>query len=62
MLAVGETVTVAGTYEDCVQTEDTTPLEPDVLEYKYHCAGIGTVLEVNPADEERIGLVSIAQP
>ena len=63
VLAVGEAVTVpTGTYEDCVQTEDTTPLEPDVLEYKYHCAGVGTVLEVNPEANERIELISVEQP
>jgi hypothetical protein len=32
---------------DCVVTRDFSPLEPDVVERKYHAPGIGTFLEVN---------------
>ena len=35
-----------GTYRDCVETEDTTPLEPDVRERKYFCRGVGLVREL----------------
>ena len=34
----------AGTFRNCVKTEDTTPLEPGVVEYKYYARGIGHVL------------------
>ena len=45
VLALGQTATVpAGSYDDLVQTADTTPLEPDVLEHKYYAAGVGLVL------------------
>lgn len=48
VLAVNQSVTVpTGTYTGCLQTEDTTPLERDVLEHKYYCPGVGLVLTVN---------------
>ncbi len=48
VLALEETVDVPfGTLTGCVKTEDTTPLEPDVLEYKYFCPGIGVALEID---------------
>ena len=63
VLSVNEAVTVpTGSYTDCVKTEDTTPLEPDVLEYKYYCPGVGNVLEVAPDSNERIELVSVDMP
>jgi len=34
-----------GEYADCVQTEDTTPLEPDLVERKYYAKGVGVVRE-----------------
>jgi hypothetical protein len=63
VLSLNETVTVpAGTYTDCIRTEDTTPLEPDVLEHKYYCPGIGTVLEVDLEEDARFELQSIETP
>lgn len=35
--------TNAGTYENCLKTEETTPLEPEVMEYKYYAKGIGLI-------------------
>jgi hypothetical protein len=43
----------------CVVTEDTTPLEPDLLEHKYYAPNIGQILEVNPKTLERLELVEI---
>ena len=43
---------------NCRQTSEGTPLEPDVIEYKYYKPGIGTVLETTP-DNERTELVRI---
>ena len=34
------------TYRDCVETEDTTPLEPEARERKYYCRGVGMVREL----------------
>jgi hypothetical protein len=46
VIAMRASVTVAaGTYRDCVETEDTTPLEPDLRERKFYCRGIGLVRE-----------------
>ena len=34
-----------GRYDDVVQTEDTTPLEPGLVEHKYYARGVGVVFE-----------------
>jgi hypothetical protein len=45
----GLTVTVpAGTFTDCIETMDWTPLEPGEREFKFYCSGYGMVLEVQP--------------
>jgi hypothetical protein len=61
VLKLGETVTVeSGTYEDVLVTEDTNPLEPDIVEHKYYAPGVGVVLEELVAGgEERIELVKV---
>ena len=47
ILSVSERVAVeAGEYEDVVLTGETTPLEPDVLEYKCYAPGVGVVLAI----------------
>ena len=50
---VGEVLSVdarvrvpAGTFEDCLKTRDTTPLEPDVVEHKYDAPDVGPTLNV----------------
>ncbi len=45
-----------GAFSAAVRTRDTTPLEPDVLEYKYYAEGVGLVLEED--DGVRLELVS----
>jgi hypothetical protein len=45
------------TGNNCKGTAEGTPLEPDVIEYKYYKPGKGTVLETTP-DGERTELVS----
>lgn len=37
-----------GTFDGCLQTADTTPIEPGVREYKFYARGIGPVLELTP--------------
>ncbi len=50
VLALSEHVDVPyGSFDGCLQTEDTTPLEPDLLEHKYYCRGVGPVLAVDVA-------------
>jgi hypothetical protein len=44
ILSLDEVVlTPAGTFENCLKTEETSPLEPDAKEYKYYAPGIGLV-------------------
>jgi hypothetical protein len=45
IVAVGESVTVpAGTFEDCIKTEDFAPLD-NATEFKFYCPDIGLVRE-----------------
>jgi hypothetical protein len=47
VLSVDAQVTVPfDSYTDALQTKDTTPLEPDLVEHKYYALGIGPVLAV----------------
>jgi hypothetical protein len=50
-----------GTFTNCVQTEDQTPIEPDIEEFKYYAAGVGFVLSVNAKTGNRTELVDIVQ-
>ncbi len=44
IVSLSETVeTPAGIFKNCLKTEESTPLEPGVKEYKYFAAGIGLV-------------------
>lgn len=45
-----------GRFEGAVRTRDTTPLEPDLVEYKYYAEGVGTVLEEE--EDDRLELIS----
>jgi predicted small secreted protein len=48
ILSLDEHVEVPfGTFDGCLQTEDTTALEPDVLEHKYYCRDVGPTLVVD---------------
>ncbi len=60
ILSIGEesvTVPYGSFNTDVLKTMDFTPLEPDVLEYKYYAPGIGVVLEKNPDTGERVELM-----
>ena len=52
-----------GSFTGCLQTDNFTPLDPDVQESKYYCPGVGLVLEVaKGGGKERNELVSITSP
>jgi hypothetical protein len=51
----------AGTFEGCLETEDTTPLEPDVIEHKFYAKGVGPVLRTDEAGRGREELVSFTK-
>lgn len=44
---------------NCLMTEDTTPLEPDVLEHKYYASGVGFIYEIKPKTGEKLELVEV---
>ena len=48
-----------GRFNNCLKSEETTPLEPDALEDKYYARGVGNVLTVDLVTGERDELVSI---
>jgi hypothetical protein len=50
------------TYTNVLKTRDFTPIEPDVLEFKYYAPGVGPVLEEDPATGERVELRRIVSP
>ncbi len=50
------------TYENVLKTMDYTPVEPEVVEFKYYAPGVGVILEENPIDGERLELKSVIFP
>ena len=48
-----------GRFNDCLKSQETTPLEPDALEDKYYAPGVGNVLTVDRVTGERDELISI---
>ena len=64
MLSLTKKVTgPTGTYAGVLQTEDTTPLEPKLVEHKYYARGVGVVAEETVAGgHEQVRLVGIRRP
>lgn len=63
VLALNETVTVPlATYTNCIKTEDTTALEPDVLENKFYCPGVGVALVDDLTEGKSEELVEVIRP
>jgi hypothetical protein len=48
-----------GSFSNCLETEEYSPIEPGVVENKFYAAGIGVVLEVDLETGDRTELVSI---
>jgi hypothetical protein len=58
VLSLDEAVNVPfGSYSGVLQTEDTTPLEPGLVEQKYYAPGVGLLLEETVGGAERVELV-----
>jgi len=49
----------AGTFHNCLKSKETTPLETDLLEYKFYAPGVGNVLTVDARTGDREELVQI---
>jgi hypothetical protein len=61
-LSLTEHVTVpAGTFHHCLKSQETTPLETDLLEHKFYAPGIGNVLTVDATTGDRVELVRISR-
>ena len=59
-IGLNSTVSVPyGTFGHCLKSQETTPLEPDLLEYKFFAPGVGNVLTVDADTGERDELVQI---
>jgi hypothetical protein len=59
-IGLNATVTVPiGTFDHCLKSEETTPLEPDALEDKFFAAEVGNVLTIDQVTGERDELVQI---
>jgi len=55
-----ETVNVPyGSFNNCLKTSETTPLEPDLLEDKYYCTGVGNTLTIDRVTGEKSELIQI---
>ena len=51
-----------GSFTNCLQTYDTTPLNPAAREHKFYCASVDVALEVNLETGERLKFVSVTRP
>ena len=59
-LGLNASVTVPyGSFQHCLRSEETTPLEPDLLEDKFYAPGVGNVLTVDGDTGERDELLQI---
>jgi hypothetical protein len=62
VLRLGASVTVpAGSYANCLETEDWNGLESGAHEHKFYCPAVGTVLEVG-GNGDRTELTSVTIP
>ena len=64
ILSLSESVTIdLDSFEDCLQIEEWSPLDPGVAEHKFYAPGIGVILEakVEGGDEE-VELVEVIEP
>ena len=48
-----------GTFQNCLKSKETTPLETDLLEYKFYAPGVGNILTVDARTGDRVELVRI---
>lgn len=58
----GQVNSPLGTFEEVVQTLETTPLEPDAREHKFYAPGVGLIQETDVNSGEVISLVAIVGP
>jgi hypothetical protein len=61
--ALNKTVNVPfGSFKDCLETEEFTPLEPGAIDHKFYARGVGFIQSVAlRGGQERLELVTILQ-
>ena len=60
VLSLNESTTVpAGTFQNCIETKDFSPLEPDIVEHKFYASGIGNVQTVDANTGKHLDLIRI---
>jgi hypothetical protein len=65
VISLTESVTVPfrpQPFDNCLETAETSPLEPDALEYKFYFPGVGNVLTIDEVTGDRSELVEIIPP
>jgi len=59
-IGLTESVTVpAGSFSNCLKSQETTPLETDLLEHKFYAPGVGNVLTIDANTGDRVKLIQI---
>ena len=48
-----------GSFSNCLDTREPTPLEPDLHEHKFYAAGMGDVLETDEDTGARTELIQV---
>jgi hypothetical protein len=52
----------SGNYTGCLKTEERSALESNSTEFKFYCAGVGTVLETDGSGGQRDELQDVTGP
>jgi hypothetical protein len=60
VISLNESVTVAaGSFDHCLETEETEAIDPSALEHKFYAAGTGNVLVLDLVTGERLELLRV---
>jgi hypothetical protein len=60
VVSLSESVTVPdGSFNNCLETAETSSLEPGALEHKFYAAGVGNLLTVDLVTGERLQLIQV---
>ena len=63
VVGLDESVDVpSGNYTGCLKTEERSALESNSTEFKFYCAGVGTVLETDGSGGQRDELQEVTEP
>jgi hypothetical protein len=60
VIGLNESVSVNSvTYNNCLKTQEFSPLEPDVFEHKFYAPGVGNIQTVDVESGQHLDLVQI---